>query len=178
MEAMPRSALCLTVKMVERNCKALCFVKSVDEMGLAVVYPGGATGFVKIDQISEQVDQQLKEGKNFELSQIYTPGESILTSVSAKRRKNKFHLSARPQHVNQHLNVEQLKPGQILQGSFISKEDTGWTIDIGKEGSRGFISLDNLEEGTIDNVAVGKSTFFSLSQAGVAKKFLSHLLRF
>ena len=150
--------------MVERNCKALCFVRSVDEMGLAVIYPGGATGFIKIDQISDQVDSQLKEGKNFELSKLYTPGDSLLTSVSTKRKKNKFHLSARPEHVNQHLLVDQLKPGQILQGSFISKEDTGWTIDIGKEASRGFISLENLENGLIDNIAIGKSTYFRLSQ--------------
>ena len=135
-DEVPRSALNITAKVVSRSVKSLCFIRSMDEMGMAVGYPGGTTGYVKIDQVSNKINEDIKAGGDVDLSDYYSVGETVLTSLSAKRKKNKLHLSVKPEFINQHFRTDQIRKGQNLQGTILSQEDTGWIIDIGKDNSK------------------------------------------
>ena len=114
-EELPKFAINITSKIVGRSVKAFCFIRSIDEMGIAVSYPGGTTGYIKVDQISSKINEDLKSGTEVDLNDYYQVGESLITSLSAKRKKNKLHLSIRPEYINQHVRVDQFKKGQNIQ---------------------------------------------------------------
>nr|XP_018671170.1 protein RRP5 homolog [Ciona intestinalis] len=137
----------LQFKKVEVGMLFVGCVKDIYELELVMCLPDHLIGYVKATRISRTFSEKLEktlycDETTTPLNEIFKVGELLVCSVASVNPVTKsLQLSIDPQCVNANLNFTALHPGMFVAASVKSKEDHGFQLDIGKDGTSGFLPL-------------------------------------
>ena len=102
------------------------------------------------------------------LNSIFQIGQWVNAQVvepSKDNHKKRIQLTLEPEVINKDLEVDDLIPGNMIQGSIKSIEDHGVILSIGKSNMTGFISNKNLPQSM--TYSPGKIIFTSIASKSV-----------
>ncbi len=139
----------------------LACIHDIKNTELVVSLPGiGNFGYVKINNISSIYTNILKNFKNDtnELStllQMYKKGEIVRCKVLNYKDK-KLYLTIEPEQINQGLTFKNLDENMVVTGSVKTKEDHGYTIDLGFDNLTAFYKTNDFD------LSLGQSALFKL----------------
>ncbi|XP_078485324.1 protein RRP5 homolog [Ciona intestinalis] len=137
----------LQFKKVEVGMLLVGCVKDIYELELVMCLPDHLIGYVKATRISQTFSEKLEktlycDETTTPLSEIFKVGELLVCSVASVNPVTKsLQLSIDPKCVNANLNFSTLQPGMFVAASVKSKEDHGFQLDVGKDGTSGFLPL-------------------------------------
>lgn len=129
----------MSMKKYSTGSLALGYVLQVHSNHLIISLPGGLTGMVDFDDVSDYF-HQLQEGQNQTRSQVTLPSLTTLFSLwqpvscyvhglkerlSSKSEKSFIKLSLRSSLFNKGLALKHLTPGFVVSGCVSSVEDHG-----------------------------------------------------
>lgn len=134
----------------------LAVIEEIRDLYLRLSLPNMKIGFCSIREISTFITVFIDNfSKNEEaqinnlpsLSKLLYVGEIlqfvVLTRKKIKKKKIKIELTLREDIVNQHLAMEDLQKGQMIQCSIKNIEDYGYIVNIGIHGTQGFLEEKN-----------------------------------
>ncbi|RNA15089.1 RRP5 -like protein [Brachionus plicatilis] len=140
----------LICKSFVDGCLVLGCIHDILPSELVVSLPGlGNFGHIKINNISKIYSDLIKNCDNPKKSEIpslvdlFHKGDLIRCKVLSFTN-NKLYLTMEPSQVNSNLTFASLEDDMILSGSVKTKEDHGYTIDLGIAELTGFFKVQNL----------------------------------
>ncbi|CAF0850832.1 unnamed protein product [Brachionus calyciflorus] len=154
----------LICKSYVDGCLVLGCIHDVLTSELVVSLPGlGNFGHVKINNISKIYSDLIKNSSNDNkksdlpsLSDMYHKGDLVRCKVLSFTN-NKLYLTIEPDQVNSNLNFATLEEDMIISGCVKTKEDHGYTIDLGIDELNGFYKIKNL------NLPIGQVNLFKIT---------------
>ncbi|XP_025095054.1 protein RRP5 homolog isoform X1 [Pomacea canaliculata] len=162
----------LSFQKLSEDQVILGIVKDVRDHQMTVSLPNGLNGMVSIMEISSTLLKRLQQLAKADsctdetlvtLKKLYQIGEPVPCSVISTKtegQKRSIDLSINPTIVNKSLPLSALKTGCLIFGAVASKEEHGYTIDLGIPDIMAFLKA----EPEIDDssLVVGKCFWFSL----------------
>lgn len=149
--SIPAQALCFSKLKIGQNILAI--IKKVNDFDLVLSLPDQLTAFTTCTQISPTLtklfsDSLLNDGDDAttttvkdvpSLKDYYSVGEYCIATISSIKLegKKRLELSLLPSPINKSLFKlsKGINMGTVLSGTFLSKEDHGWVIDLGQNGA-------------------------------------------
>ena len=158
------------------GCLVLGCIHDIKNNELVVSLPGiGNFGYIKLNNISNIYSDLLKniqlgtslashhkrnmtnENNINTLLDMYTKGDLLRCKVLSYTDK-KLYLTVEPTQVNANLSFKNLDENMVLSGAVKTKEDHGYTIDLGIEDLTGFFKVDT----TALNLPIGQCSLFKI----------------
>eukprot|EP01036_Dinobryon_divergens_P026442 gene26442-35097_t len=149
---------------------ALGFVLQITDSKLVISLPGGFTGIVQYKEISDTVYSLLKEvgddtDKLPPIESLVSPQQMvrcyILGTATAKagfrkdNHKKSIALSMRQSLLHRGLAFKHFLPGFPIQGCVSSKEDHGYLISVGVNGTNCFLPVNSVPS-TFGELTIGR----------------------
>lgn len=152
-------------------------ISRVNKLDLELAIGDNLVGYVPISSISDEItravdlyqqdadlssDEEedvtrtatLRDNKLPNLTTVFKAGEWLRAKVSesdvSQSKKKRIQFTIEPETVNEHLDDEDLLPGNLLQCSVVSVEDRGVILNTGIAGKSGFVSHLELSRAAID----------------------------
>ncbi|XP_059619898.1 protein RRP5 homolog [Phlebotomus argentipes] len=146
-----RKAELVTSRTVAEGMLMMGFVKSILPTDLLISLPGRLQGKVSISAISVPYSNCLEKMVKGEdqackaLSEMFKPGQEVYVKVvnidkSEAKDNKKFELSLNPRDLHSELHHTKLHEGLIMCGAVKSIEDHGYTMDLGVNHVRAFLT--------------------------------------
>lgn len=119
-------------------------IKAVNDFDMVISLPNHLTGFVSCERVSSSMVARLAAVTSGDmaavaeipsLEKLYTAGELVTAVISGlvspTGGKRRIELSLLPSKVNKDIKPEELASGTIVAGEIKSREDRGYTVDLG-----------------------------------------------
>lgn len=129
---------------------------------IVILLPGlGNFGYIRINQISNEYTNYLNKELNnksniVQLSDMYSIGNLVRCKV-LNYEKKRLYLTIDPNEVNRNLNSSNLEEDMIISGAVKTKEDHGYTIDLGISNITAFFPTKE------ENLIIGKTLNFKIT---------------
>jgi rRNA biogenesis protein RRP5 len=147
----PKKVHLLTYKRLSVGMSMLGQVVEVKETGITLGLPDNLTGHVSFMDLSDRhhasddIDDAEDSGAT-PVSQLVQVGDLLRCSVvNLRRTHGHSHVDAslRPSLLNAALSAKSLVPGLGVAGTVDSVEDHGYTVDLGIDGTSGFLPFED-----------------------------------
>eukprot|EP00960_Hanusia_phi_P054723 762756-Hanusia_phi.AAC.1 len=142
----------------------LCgYVKEVRQADATVSLPNNLTGWVEIDEISDELSTVLEEALEDEEAEappledylfVGMPVRCVILSTAVlatagKLQHKNISVSIKPSRVNAALALDTLHKGLSLYGAVSSKQEKGYTISLGTSEATAFLPLQEVLTGEL-----------------------------
>uniref|UniRef100_A0A182P930 S1 motif domain-containing protein n=1 Tax=Anopheles epiroticus TaxID=199890 RepID=A0A182P930_9DIPT len=159
-------ATTLNFHKVRKSMLVLGCIIKIESTVMHVSMPGMIRGVVNISQISDAYSKRLQRLAKDEsadcptLADLYEVGQLVYMKVIDIETQRKFiYLSLNPSELHSQFEPSQLVPGLILAATITTKEDHGYTMDVGIRNVSAFLPSKNLNQNPDD---VGRNLICSI----------------
>lgn len=124
-----------------------CQVRESDAL---ISLPNNLTGFVEVDEVSDELNVLIEEALDVEdaeapaLSDYLWPGKSVccvILSTATVNKKKHITVSLKPSRFNHALSLDNCHVGMSVYGAVSAVEDHGYTVAMGTNEVSAFIPL-------------------------------------